>query len=78
MQLKKLEPMFDALDEIAKAHGKTIGQVAINWLMTSDSRVIPIPGAKNVRHVRENIGASDWNLTKEELHRISRAEMATR
>lgn len=78
LQLKKMEPLFVVLEEIATTHKKTIGQVALNWLVTSDPRVIPIPGAKNVRHVRENVGAIGWSLTNDEFVRISQAEMATR
>ena len=77
LKINKLEKVFIVLEEIAKAHKKTIAQVAINWLMTSDSRVIPIPGAKNLKQASENIGALGWNLTKEEYFRISEAEIAT-
>ncbi|MBP3039581.1 aldo/keto reductase [Bacillaceae bacterium Marseille-Q3522] len=78
LQFEKLEPLFIVLDEIAKSRGKTIGKVAINWLMRNDPSIIPIPGAKNVRQVNENIGALGWSLTEEEHSRINKAEMETR
>lgn len=78
LQREKLETLFVVLDEIAQAHGKTMAQVALNWLVTGDPRVIPIPGAKNERQARENAGALGWSLTKEEHARVSQAEIASR
>lgn len=78
MRPAKLEPLFVVLEEIAHAHEKTIAQVALNWLLTGDESVIPIPGAKNVRQASENVGALGWRLTADEHERICRAEVATR
>ncbi|MDR1262359.1 MAG: aldo/keto reductase [Oscillospiraceae bacterium] len=76
---KRLEPLFLAMDAIAAAHGKTLAQVAINWLLTNeDVNVIPIPGMKNIRQVNDNLGALSWKLTKEERNRIDIAEMESR
>ncbi|MBO0778643.1 MAG: aldo/keto reductase [Ktedonobacteraceae bacterium] len=77
-QREKLEPLFVVLEEIARAHEKTIAQVALNWLMSGDADIIPIPGAKNVRQANENAGTLDWRLTKEEYDRINQTEIATR
>ncbi len=73
-----LEPLFVILEEIANAHEKTIAQVALNWLLTKDACIVPIPGAKNARQVREHAGALGWHLTAEEHRRISQAEVASR
>ena len=78
MQREKIEPLFVVLEEVAHAHEKTVAQVALNWLLTKDECVIPIPGAKNARQARENAGALGWRLTPEEHARISQAEVATR
>jgi len=60
------------MEEIAEAHGKTMAQVAINWLLTNDDiTVIPIPGMKNAKQVRGNLGALEWRLTREERSRIN-------
>ncbi|WP_220195044.1 aldo/keto reductase [Ktedonospora formicarum] len=58
---------------MAQVHGKTSGQVALNWLTMRDEHVIPIPGAKNVRQAQENAGALGWALTTEEFERIDEA-----
>lgn len=69
-QRRKIEPLLQTMEEIAKAHGKTIGQVALNWLILKDELIIPIPGAKNVRQATENAGAIGWRLTRDEFERI--------
>lgn len=72
-QRKKMEPLMQVMETIAYAHGKTISQVALNWLLTKDACVLPIPGAKNVRQATENAGATGWQLTPEEQARIALA-----
>jgi aryl-alcohol dehydrogenase-like predicted oxidoreductase len=72
-QRRKIEPLFQTMENIARAHSKTIGQVALNWLLSKDGCIIPIPGAKNVRQARENAGAIDWRLTAEEFKQIDLA-----
>ena len=78
MQREKIEPLFVVLEEIARAHEKTIAQVALNWLLSKDEWIIPLAGAKNARQVHENAGALGWRLTSEEHTRMSQAEIATR
>ena len=78
MRPQRLEPLFIVLEEIAQAHEKTIAQVALNWLISKDEHIIPIPGAKNVRQANENAGALAWRLTEEDHSRISQMEVATR
>ena len=74
-QLAAAMPTVDLLTEIGAAHGKTAGQVALNWLVRQPG-VLPIPGAKNARQAAENAGALGWEITAEEadaLDRVSRA-----
>lgn len=70
---RKIEPLLQTMESIAKAHNKTSGQVALNWLLSRDECVIPIPGAKNVRQASENAGAIGWRLTAEEVKQIDQA-----
>ena len=72
-QRRKIEPLLQTMEEIAKARGKTMGQVALNWLLLKDELIIPIPGAKNVRQATENAGALGWRLSREEFERIDAA-----
>ncbi len=76
---KKMEPLMIELDKIAKEHHKTIAQVSINWLLTNPNvDVIPIPGMRNVKQVKDNVGAIDWELSKEEREIINNIEEKTR
>ncbi len=57
------------LEEIGRAHGKSPGQVALNWIL-SRGNVVAIPKAASAEHVRENAGAADFELGAKELGRI--------
>jgi len=54
------------LREVAERYGKTPAQVALNWLLTTSSAVIPIPGARRPEQVAENAGAAGWRLSYED------------
>jgi aryl-alcohol dehydrogenase-like predicted oxidoreductase len=72
-QRRKIEPLLQTMEDIATTHSKTVGQVALNWLLSKDECIIPIPGAKNVRQASENAGAIGWRLTGEEFKQIDLA-----
>jgi aryl-alcohol dehydrogenase-like predicted oxidoreductase len=61
------------LDAIAKAHGKSIGQVALNWLLARDEHIIPIPGATKSVHATENAEALSFALSDKEFEAIDPA-----
>ncbi len=67
---ERLEPLLQALDEIGQTHGRTLGQVAINWLARQDN-VLPIPGARHARQAQENAGAIDFAISEAEAARLS-------
>lgn len=77
--IKRMEPLLEVMDGIAKAHGKTIAQVAINWLITqSRVKVVPIPGVRSVKQAEDNAGALGWAMTEEEREAINHIEEETR
>jgi aryl-alcohol dehydrogenase-like predicted oxidoreductase len=59
------------LREIAQAHGKTPSQAALNWVLCKGA--LPIPGARDAQHVRENAGALGWRLTEDEVKKLDDA-----
>lgn len=69
-QLTVLQGM---LCEIARGHGKTVSQVALNWLLCKDEHVIPIPGSTNALHVAENVETLNWQLSDDEFAAIDKA-----
>ncbi len=63
--LARIQPVIATLREIGNRYGKTTNQVALNWLICKGA--MPIPGAKNARHVADNAGALGWRLTEAEV-----------
>jgi aryl-alcohol dehydrogenase-like predicted oxidoreductase len=61
-----------ALSEIAKTHGKTPSQVALNWL-NRNGNVVAIPGVKKPEHAIDDAGAVDWALNKIEIESLELA-----
>jgi aryl-alcohol dehydrogenase-like predicted oxidoreductase len=70
--LRAVQPVLRALEEASAAHGRTMAQGALAWLL-KDPNVVVIPGAKNVRQLEENVGGADWRLAEEELESIEEA-----
>ncbi|HEX9070351.1 MAG TPA: aldo/keto reductase [Pseudolabrys sp.] len=56
--------------EIAKAHGKTIGQVCLRWLI-QQPMVAAVPRPLEETHIREDLDVFDWSLSEDEMRRIS-------
>ncbi|MCW4035666.1 MAG: aldo/keto reductase [Candidatus Bathyarchaeota archaeon] len=65
-------PGNDVLDELAEKYGKSHAQVSLNWLLGQE-RVVAIPKASNPRHLRDNVGAVGWRLSKEDSERLAGA-----
>ena len=63
--------VVDALDEVADETGKTVPQIALNWLLQRPTVSTVIIGARNEEQLRENLGAVGWNLTPEQVARWS-------
>ena len=77
--IKRMEPILCEMEKIGAAHGKSLAQVALNWLCTTpELEVFPIPGMRNVKQAADNIGAVDWKMTAEERECICSAEVRTR
>ncbi|GBC75172.1 Glyoxal reductase [archaeon HR06] len=59
----------DKLKNLCEKYNKTLAQVALNWL-ASKEKVFPIPRASNPYHVKENLGASGWRLSEEDIKKL--------
>ncbi|MEP6916428.1 MAG: aldo/keto reductase, partial [Acidobacteriota bacterium] len=55
--------VIDALDAVAAESGRTVPQVALNWLMQRPTVATIIIGARNEDQLRQNLGAVGWTLT---------------
>jgi aryl-alcohol dehydrogenase-like predicted oxidoreductase len=59
-----------ALESVAGAHGVSVLQVAIAWLLAKSPVMLPIPGTSSVPHLEENVAAADVRLTPADLAAI--------
>ena len=62
--------VVDVLEQIAGETGKTISQVAINWLLYNNTVSNIVIGARNETQLIENLDAIGWNLSSEQLQRL--------
>jgi aryl-alcohol dehydrogenase-like predicted oxidoreductase len=65
--------VVDALDAVAKETGKTIPQIALNWLLQRPTVDTVIIGARNEEQLRANLGAVGWTLTSEQMAALDAA-----
>jgi aryl-alcohol dehydrogenase-like predicted oxidoreductase len=69
--------VVDALDLVAKETGKTVAQIALNWLLQRPSVANVVIGARNEEQLRQNLGAVDWNLTPGQVAALDAASAIT-
>ncbi len=65
--------VVDVLDSLAEETGKTVAQVALNWLLQRPTVVNIVIGARNETQLQENFGAVGWNLTVDQIKRLDDA-----
>ena len=65
--------IVDALDGVATETGKTVAQVALNWLLQRPTVSTVIVGARNEEQLRQNLGAVGWKLSAEQVATLDRA-----
>lgn len=68
-----LYTVVDALDAVAAESGKSVPQVALNWLLQRPTVSSVILGARTEEQLRQNLGATGWNLTAEQVARLDKA-----
>jgi len=72
-----LYKVVDAVEEVAREAGKTVPQVALNWLLQRPTVANIIVGARNEEQLRQNLAAVGWNLTAEQVARLNAASDRT-
>ncbi len=70
--------VVDALDIVAEETGKTVPQVALNWLLQRPTVATIVIGARNEEQLRQNLGAVGWNLTPEQVAKLDAASALPR
>jgi aryl-alcohol dehydrogenase-like predicted oxidoreductase len=69
--------VVDALDQVAAETGKSIPQIALNWLLQRPTVSSVIIGARDEAQLRQNLAAADWNLTPEQVAKLDDASDRT-
>ena len=72
-----LYKVVDVLDEVAKECGKSVPQVALNWLLQRPTVSTVIFGARNEEQLRQNLDAAGWNLAAEQVGKLDAASDVT-
>ncbi len=69
--------VVDALDAVAKETGRTVPQVALNWLLQRPSVCNVVVGARNEEQLKQNLAAAGWSLTPEQIATLDAASRKT-
>jgi aryl-alcohol dehydrogenase-like predicted oxidoreductase len=68
-----LYDILEVLEEIKEETGRTIAQIAINWLLQRPTVANVIIGARNEEQLLENLGSVGWSLTPEQMLRLNKS-----
>ena len=74
---EQLFKVVDALDEIARETGRSVPQVALNWVLGRPSVATVIIGARNEQQLRDNLGAVGWSLSTAQTAKLDAASATT-
>jgi aryl-alcohol dehydrogenase-like predicted oxidoreductase len=74
---ERLYAVVDAIDLVAKDTGKSVPQIALNWLLQRPTVATLIIGARSEEQLRDNLGAIGWSLTKDQIAALDRASATT-
>jgi aryl-alcohol dehydrogenase-like predicted oxidoreductase len=62
--------LVDLLGEIAKRKNATPAKIALAWLLAQKPWIVPIPGTTKLKRLKENVGAVEVELTRDDLREI--------
>ncbi len=68
-----LYKVVDALDVVAGETGKSIPQIALNWVLSRPTVSTVIIGARNEVQLRANLGSTGWRLTPDQISKLDAA-----
>ena len=62
--------LVNMLEEMAANKGVTAAQLALAWVINQGDFIVPIPGARKIAHLEQNVAAADIRLPPEELKKL--------
>jgi aryl-alcohol dehydrogenase-like predicted oxidoreductase len=63
--------IIDTMQAISAETGKSPAQIALNWLLHMPGVTAPIIGARNLKHLKDNLGSTGWALTAEQITKLN-------
>lgn len=71
------ERLYSVIDAISAETGRSLPQIAINWLLRRPTVSSVLIGARNEAQLRDNLGAVGWSLSAEQISRLDDASAVT-
>jgi aryl-alcohol dehydrogenase-like predicted oxidoreductase len=72
-----LYKVVDVLDEVSEETGKSVPQIALNWLLQRPTVANVVIGARDQKQLEQNLGSIGWNLSKEQITKLDAASELT-
>lgn len=63
-------PLLRLVAELAESKGATVGQIALAWMLCKKPWIIPIPGSRNIDRLNENAGATEVELSADDVRTL--------
>ena len=74
---ERLYRVVDAMDAVAHETGKTLPQIALNWLLQRPTVSSVLIGARDEAQLQQNLGALGWHLTSAQMASLDAASAVT-
>lgn len=74
----RLYNIVDVLDQLAAETGKSVAQIALNWLLQRPTVCSLVIGASSEEQLRQNLGAVEWSLTPDQVGRLDEVSKTTK
>ncbi|KAF8308994.1 hypothetical protein F5887DRAFT_912139, partial [Amanita rubescens] len=62
--------LAEMLKAIGEKHGATAAQVTLAWLLAQGEDIIPLPGTRRIKYLKENINSTLIKLSSEEIREV--------
>ncbi|EHI99188.1 Pyridoxine 4-dehydrogenase [Clostridium sp. DL-VIII] len=67
------QALLDLITKVAESKNATLAQIVLAWELEQKPYIVPIPGTTKLHRLEEDLGASNIELTREELASINEA-----
>lgn len=71
--VRRAEPLLELVRDLAAKHNATPAQISMAWMLCKKPWIVPIPGSRKPKRLRENLGAADVTLSAEEVATVDAA-----